>query len=502
MSLPSGVSISRPAVVRSEVLTRLWTVSSISTVMSRIFSYPAALAVGLITVTVLNVTARFRDPDLWWHLRIGQIIWNTHAIPSADSFSFTALGHPWVAHEWLAELSLFAAYHYGGYSGLMLWLALFGSLVFLIVYLLCFRVTSNALIAFRGGIIAFCFGGVGLGLRPLLIGHVLLAGELLILELARTRNARWLWLLPPVFALWVNCHGSHVFGLVVLAVYFACAFLPKLGDMFVLEDWDPRSRLLLGCALALSTAALFINPIGIRLVLYPFDVLFRQGINTGFVEEWFPPDLKDVNTLLLLAAIGAILLLFAARKLSIREVALACIASGMALQHRRMLFLFGILTAPILSHYGWAREKRRAYPLANAALIGACLLAIVWLFPDNKALKTQLESQSPVAAVQYLRQAHVGGPLLNEFQFGGYLIWSMPEAKVFIDGRTDLFDWTGVLREYLRWALLQDDPKVLLDKYGIRTCLLFRSSAIARVMPYLPGWKRVYSDDLAVVFAR
>src|ERR1019366_4851656 len=175
---------------------------------------------------------------------------------------------------------------------------------------------------------------------------------------------------------------------------------------------------------------------------------------------------------------------------------------GMALQHRRMLFLFGIIAAPVLSHYGWAREKKRTYPLANAALIGCCLLAIVWLFPDNKALERQIQSASPVQAVKYLRQAHLTGPMLNEYQFGGYLIWNLPETKVFIDGRTDLFDWTGVLKDYLRWASLQEDPKVLLDRYGIRVCLLYRGSAIARVLPYIPDWKKVYSDDLAVVFTR
>jgi len=43
---------------------------------------------------------------------------------------------------------------------------------------------------------------------------------------------------------------------------------------------------------------------------------------------------------------------------------------------------------------------------------------------------------------------------------------------------------------------------VLLDKYQIGFCLLYRASAAARVMPYLPGWKKAYEDPLAVVFIR
>jgi len=473
-----------------------------TSLLRRIFSYPAALAAGLVTVTVLTAVGRLDDPDVWWHLRVGEIIWKTHVLPSSDLFSFTAKDHSWIAHEWLSEVTLYAAYRVGGYRGLVLWACIAGALIYLIVYLLCWRMTKNALVSLRGGMIAFCFGSVGLSTRPLLLGHLCLAAEILILELARTRHVRWLWLLPPIFTVWVNCHGSYVVGIAVLALYFGCSFLKGHYSLFVSEEWDPRLRRTLAGMLALCTAAVFVNPIGFRLVLYPFDVLFRQKTNVGAIEEWFPPSLSEANTFVLLAAMGGILVLIMLRRLSIREVALACMASGMALQHRRMVFLFGIITAPILSHYGWGRAGKREHPLANAAIISCCLIVLIWAFPDNTALEAQIQRASPVKAVQYIRQAHLSGPMLNEFQFGGYLIWRMPETKVFIDGRTDLFDWTGVMSEYLRWASLQEDPALLLNKYHIKFCLLYRHAPLARVIPYLPGWKEVYADDLAVIFAR
>ncbi len=92
--------------------------------------------------------------------------------------------------------------------------------------------------------------------------------------------------------------------------------------------------------------------------------------------------------------------------------------------------------------------------------------------------------------------------MLNEYRFGGYLIWNLPETKVFIDGRADVYDWTGVMEEYLHWANLQVDPQSLLDKYHIKFCLLYENSSIAHVIPYLPGWKKIYSDGLAVVYSR
>lgn len=467
-----------------------------------VFSYPAALAAGVVAITTLSAFTRMEDPDLWWHLRNGETIWNTRQIPAFDLFSFTAQGHPWIDHEWLSELSLFAAYHAAGYAGLVLWVAVLGSLTFLAVYLLCWRTSRNTLVSFRGAIVAFCFGSVGLSTRPLLLGHLFLATEILVLEFARTRRPRWLWLLPPIFALWVNCHGSWVFGMAVLAIYFISSFFPGGFGRFVKEDFAPGLRRLLGFMLAACSAAVFLNPLGLRLVAYPFNLLISQRTNIASVQEWFPPSLQDANTYVMLAVMGAALLLAAGGRLSLREVALVCVASMMALQHRRMLFLFGLLTAPALSHYGWGREGKRANPLANAAVIFSCLAAVVWFFPDKRSLQAQVEERNPVQAIRFIRQAHPAGPMLNEYRFGGYLIWALPETKVFVDGRTDIFDWTGVLGEYVRWADLKDDPTALLDKYHIGFCLLYRHSAVARVIPYLPGWKKAYEDPLAVVFTR
>jgi hypothetical protein len=92
--------------------------------------------------------------------------------------------------------------------------------------------------------------------------------------------------------------------------------------------------------------------------------------------------------------------------------------------------------------------------------------------------------------------------MLNEYEYGGYLSWALPEQKVFIDGRADVYAWTGVFQDYGAWATLREDPQLLLDKYGIDFCLLSRAAPLARVMPYLPGWRERYSDSRSVIFAR
>jgi hypothetical protein len=170
-----------------------------------------------------------------------------------------------------------------------------------------------------------------------------------------------------------------------------------------------------------------------------------------------------------------------------------------------MLFVFGILAAPVLSRL-LADEWDNYYieqdrPAPNLVLIAVSLFTIFLAFPTSKALATQVDTQSPVKAVEFIKANQLSGNMLNEYVFGGYLIWAMPEHPVFVDGRSDVFEETGVLGEFADWATLRSDPVRLLDKYKIRFCLLARQSPMAKVLPLL-GWTAVYSDSNSTVFVR
>ena len=101
-----------------------------------------------------------------------------------------------------------------------------------------------------------------------------------------------------------------------------------------------------------------------------------------------------------------------------------------------------------------------------------------------------------------MREQGIQGRVLNEYAWGGYLIWQAPEYKTFIDGRTDIFDYTGVLNEYIAFHRVLEDPQALLEKYRVDYCLLHKDTPVASVLGYLPDWRRIYADDLAVIFER
>jgi hypothetical protein len=89
-------------------------------------TFLAVVFLGILALSARGVS----DPDVWWHLKTGQLIAQTRTVPHADSFSFTRAGYPWVAHEWLTELFIYGVYRISGWGGLIVVFALMVSAAF------------------------------------------------------------------------------------------------------------------------------------------------------------------------------------------------------------------------------------------------------------------------------------------------------------------------------------------------------------------------------------
>jgi hypothetical protein len=474
----------------------------------RLFSFPVALASLLAVLTMLTIRGRFDDPDLWWHLKMGQLIWTSHSIPTQDLFSYTTNHQALVPQEWLAQLSIYWAYLIGGYSGMMIWFAVLASALVLLGYMLCWLYSANAKVAFIGAMVIWFFGTIGFEIRPQMFSYLLIVAELMLIHLGRTRNARWFFGLPIVFLIWINSHASFILGIAVACAYLvASLFEFELGAL-VSRRWDSHRRRIFVWSVLLSLAALFVNPAGLRQIYYPIDTLMNMKLLMANVEEWAPLQLTEARGIGLLAILFSILLLLMAKsaELYLDELILLAAGAWLAFGHIRMLIVFGILAAPTLSRQlanvweNYEPEKDRVLP--NAVFIVLSLVAVVLAFPGRQNLEQQVEAVSPVKALQYVQAHHLTGPMLNDYTYGGYLIWAAPEHPVMIDGRTDVYEWSGFLEQYARWATLQEDPNLLLQKYNVNFCLLNTHSQMINVLPLLPDWKLVYSDDLARVFVR
>lgn len=470
-------------------------------------NYPILLAAVLVLITCSTVRDRFNDYDLWWHLKGGELISKTHALPKTDPFSYSASQAQWVTQEWLSEISIYQTYAAAGNRGLALWLFGFSAAIVSAGYGLCLLCCRSPRVAFLGGMLIWLFSTIGLAIRPHMAGYLLLTAELVVLNLALRRRSRWLFTLPLLFLVWVNAHSSFSLGIAVLATFVCCSFFHfEIGSVQFLP-WSRKSRRRLLIAFGLSLLMLFVNPVGTKLLRYPVEVLFSQPLSATHVMEWRPPDLTSGRgvALMLVSFLIVLLPVLSRRRIYGHELVLFLAGFWLAMRHQRMLFVFGIFAAPILCRLV-EKVRRNAKPaqdrvLVNAAAFATICILIVRLFPGSADIQKQINRDNPVEALSFIRQAKLDGPMMNDYDFGGYLIWAAPERKVFIDGRSDMYEPAGVMAEYTAWIDLHDTRSVL-EKYRIAYCVLGRKGRIAAAMAKQPGWKQIYADEKAVVITR
>ena len=110
--------------------------------------------------------------------------------------------------------------------------------------------------------------------------------------------------------------------------------------------------------------------------------------------------------------------------------------------------------------------------------------------------------QFPVRAVNFVRSHPVSGPIFNNYSYGGYIVGNLPEHKVFIDGREDLYEFEGVMDDFLQATYVRPAVFSILKSYGIRAILLDQNETLAVVLADHPDWKRIYKDETSVIFVR
>jgi hypothetical protein len=481
--------------------------SAIIYLMKGMFSFPAML--GTFFVARLSYELRnFKvDPDLWWHIRVGQDITKSLHWPTADPYSFTVQGTPWMAYEWLGDVAIGFVAQFGlrALAGLLIAL---GALICIALYYYASLCARNSKAGFVAGVLVSVFAVANFNLRPQMFGALFLAITMIALEHFRQGRPRALWILPPLFLVWVNTHGSWIIG-------FGAIVITLLGGLFEFQKggiqgvrWTGTQRRQLELAILGSLAVIPITPYGTKLATYPFFVASSLPLNVAYVQEWLPLPF-DINWgkyfLALLA--GAFLLQMVYRfTFRCEQWALAIGGTAIACMHVRFVMLFAPFFAPVLAGslsrwFDRYRPEKDKYVL-NFVLMSAAVFALIWYFPTEKELEQSVEKQFPVRAVAFLRAHPNPGRIFNTYGAGGYLIRYLPERKVFIDGRGDLYEVEGVLNDYVQMATLKPAVLSLLDSYRIQTCLIGRDDALGRILAERSEWRQVYFDDEDVIFER
>jgi len=474
--------------------------------LRQLLSFPAVL-VALTSTTIFAIARTgLSDPDIWWHLRNSEMLFARHAWLRADLYSFTVYGRAWINPEWLAEIPYYLAWRVFGLVGikalsLLLIEAIFGGLLYL-----CWRTTGHVKASACACYLAILLGSVSFGPRTILFGYCCLIAQLLILEKFRSQRRAPLWLLPPLYCLWINLHGSWSLGLIVLAIFVGSGLIEGRWGKLTAERWSARQIRQLGVATAASIAALFVNPYGYRLVLYPFDMAFNQKLNISHVAEWSSVDFHDTRgkIALLFAAVLFLGALLSRHEWRLHELGYVLFGVYLSFTYIRFLFLAGILAAPLVANLLASIPQYRPEldrPMLNATVIAGLLAFVIFDFPTNNRLANSVNRDYPTEVLSQLASLPPTEHVLNYYLWGGYLGWKIPAFRDFIDSRVDVFEHAGVLQDYLDLLELKN-PDAILDKYRIRYVLFPPGEPLTYALEHDHQWKIDFRGNVCVLFEK
>ena len=386
------------------------------------FAFPVLLAVVLCGSIFVFDSGSIADPDIWWHLRNAEVWVQTHSVVHRDFYSFTATGSRWINEAWLSELPYYFGWRWLGVRGLYFVMLVEIEIILLGVFGLAYLRCKNVKAAFLASWIAVWLATVSFGPRTLLAGWICLVAELYILTLFKQGTDR-AWLLPPLFALWVNLHGSWLIGMVLFAIFCASGLLHGTWGRLEATRWTSPQMWKLGMAGGLSVAALFLNPYTYHLVFYPFNFAFQQKLNVNHVDEWMSLDFHGIRGKILFGMLAATIVLALARKRrwALDDLAFLLLGFYAAMTYSRFLFLAAIVLTPILAReldffppYHRTADKH----WLNAVFIVVIVAGCICRFPSQNYLLRDTVHNYPGQSAQLSAAVPAPGPRLQRLSVG------------------------------------------------------------------------------------
>jgi hypothetical protein len=466
------------------------------------------------------------EPDFGWHLRSGlDLIQNGWRVPAHDPYSHTMPDWPWVNHAWLTDGFLGVLYRSFGDWGPLALIAAF-ALVTGMAFWLAAGISSagrtSRLLALS---VTLWVGLPFLGARTQVVSLLGMALLLLWWDRYGSRRASGMWMLPGLFLLWANLHGGFTAGLFTLGVLLATSILRvawRWGDEPVLS-WPEMVRF--ATAIGLAALVTLANPYGWRLHEEILSSLTdRFMLET--LHEWQPLSLETragrwyVAYLALLAA-G---LAFGCRRREPVRWLLLLVFLIFSLRHLRNIPFFLLLSVSLLADMfdavfrqagkaaAGAEKSLRAWRLTGMLMMAA-LLAV--LGPDHwqSVMKSGLAPREyfratdyPIEAVEWIstHRDRLGSRLFNPYGIGGFLLWWLPDLKIFIDGRMPAWRigdrW--IFYDYVAVTAWEPVELGVLAKYDVDWAIVETDSALAGALEATGLWDALYRDAKVIVFRK
>jgi hypothetical protein len=457
------------------------------------------------------------ETDVFYNLRLGEIILTQHTVPRTNLFSFVAGDAPDPNLAWLFQVLLALAHRAGGLPGTVVLKTAFVVATFLILLRVAVR---------RGAHPALAAAVLALGAwaaeprfveRPHLVTFLGLAVLLLALERAEGERGRprLLWAMVPLGLVWANGNSCFFLAPALLLLYAAGALADR-------RPADARRAALVALALL---PLLFATPSGAGWVGYVanhFRMPWLRPLQEYRTAEW--P--TDGPFLFLLVAVVLVTMLSprsrdqgSAGGGGTRHLLPVLTLAVLGSRRIRFVAEFALLAAPLvaaqatplvkaLGHRLGAAHPRAARAAARASLVALLLLTVAPRVEaarhGDPVLDLDIEKDLvPHEAIAWIDAHGLRQRLYNDLEVGSYLIWQgWPRHQVFQDPRINGYpEW---LHAILRRADLDRGAwQALLDRHGVTSALITYPDVNPRAALFDPErWALVYRSDDALVFAR
>lgn len=447
----------------------------------------------------------FLDPDFGWHYQMGKLIIES-GVPKLDQFSYTMSNFLYIDHEWLTDVFIYKLYGYVGMIGLsVLWsmMALFilGISIFKIIPLKKNNIKSKNITIIQTA--AFLLGS-GLimsqfGIRPQVVSWLFLSILLWILSnWEKSKLNRFLT--PLLFLIWAKLHGGFALGIVILGVVLAIKSFKDRKTFF------PNLVIFI-----FSVLFTFVNPYGINLWKEVFNTFFSTSLR-GKIEEW-KPVWTGLNVCYPLIVVFAFVLMVRFKKcFSIEFILLFLILLAMSVSALINLPIFVIVATSFLISGIVLIEKesinikfgKDRFNKALKFFSGLTIFLFIFssFFAVRGAIQLSEDNFYPKDAVSYISKNMPSGEIFSNYNWGGYLIWKLPEKKVFVDGR--MSHWPGILDYQSQILLGKIDYREVFNKYNIQMVLWPKKDKddifVDRIKK--DGWKVVYFDTVSQILIK
>ena len=447
------------------------------------------------------------DVDLWGHTLFGGDIVHSRTIPATDSYAFTS-DLPWVNHEWLSEVCMYAAYAIGGGSGLVaLRLALLGTLIWIVWRTLRREGASGESALVVVMVFALVTYPRTQHVRPQLFSLTAFAALLsTLMAFERTRAFTRLILIPLLMLLWANLHGGFIVGFVPVGIWAAAYALDR--------DAPVETRLAPAIALVAAVLATLINPYGVGL----WKFLWRTvSTSRGDIDEWWSI-LSAERALLVLWTTTALVAIagvrWQGRPLRLPRTGVVAVLALASFRVNRLDAFFAIATFMLfgepLSRFLTKRERASPPKEWSRALITAtvaaamCTAAVVLVRakPESNGCVDRASWLPEQDATDFVARNHLRGRMVVFFNWGEYVLWQFRhDLTISTDGRRETVYSDRQINGHLE--LYRGTNSGLAYFHELNADYVWlptQSPAVARLRA--EGWLEIFARDRSTILAR